>query len=137
MGSAPANNHNSNLEQHKPGRIKRVPLSLQNQNGYTFDVCRVKYPGTKQQSIHISGAGFTPNSQIWLLGTTPFDTTPFICLRVIIRVRLIQVILAARTMIPNNSNSNNNNNNRDHNTNTNNICSSTPAEFERAPVRLP
>ena len=75
------------LEQHKPGRIKpgcikRAALSLQNQNGYTFDVCRVKYPGTKQLSIHISGAGFAPNSQIWLLGTTPFDTTPFILLRI-------------------------------------------------------
>ena len=67
----------------KPGRIKRAALSLQHQNGYTFDVCRVKYPGTKQLPIHISGAGFAPNSQIWLLGTTPFDTTPFICLRVI------------------------------------------------------
>ena len=66
----------------KPGRIKRAALSLQNQNGYIFDVCRVKYPGTKQLPIHISGAGFAPNSQIWFLGTTPFDTTPFICLRV-------------------------------------------------------
>ena len=74
------------LAQHKPGRIKpgriqRAALSLQNQNGCTFDVCRVKYPGTKQLPIHISGAGFAPNSQIWLLGTTPFDTTPFILLR--------------------------------------------------------
>ena len=32
-------------------------------------------------TIHISGAGFAPSLQIWLLGTTPFDTTPFICLR--------------------------------------------------------
>ena len=64
----------------KPGRIKRAALSLQHQNGYTFDVCRVKHPGTKQLPIHISGAGFAPNSQIWFLGTTPFDTTPFICL---------------------------------------------------------
>ena len=75
------------LEQHKPGRIKpgrikRAALSLQNQNGYTFDVCRVKHPGTQQLPIHISGAGFAANLQIWLLGTTPFDTTPFICLRV-------------------------------------------------------
>ena len=74
------------LEQHKPGRIKpgrikRAALSLQHQNGSKFYVCRVKYPGTKQLSTHISGAGFAPNSQIWLLGTTPFDTTPFICLR--------------------------------------------------------
>ena len=70
------------LEQHKPGRIKpgrikRAALSLQNQNGYTFDVCRVKHPGTKQLPIHISGAGFEANLQIWLLGTIPFDTTPF------------------------------------------------------------
>ena len=74
------------LEQHKPGRfkpsrIKRAALSLQHQNGYTFDVCRVKHPGTKQLPIHISGASFEANLQIWLLGTTPFDTTPFICLR--------------------------------------------------------
>ena len=83
------NNHTDNtyyyLEQHKPGRIKpgrikRAALSLQNQNGYTFDVCRVKHPGTKQLPIHISGAGFNADLQIWLLGTTPFDTTPFICL---------------------------------------------------------
>ena len=72
-------------EQHKPGRIKpgrikRAALSLQHQNGYTFDVCRVQHPGTKQLPIHISGAGFEDNLQIWLLGTTPFDTTPFICL---------------------------------------------------------
>ena len=66
----------------KPGRIKRAALSLQHQNCYTFDVCRVKYPGTKQLPIHISGAGFEANLQIWLLGTTPFDTTPFIRLRV-------------------------------------------------------
>ena len=69
----------------KPGRIKRAALSLQNQNGCTFDVCRVKYPGAKQLSIHISGAGFAPNSQIWLLGTTPFDKTPFIILRIVLR----------------------------------------------------
>ena len=46
--------------------------------GYTFDVCRVKHPGTKQLPIHISGAGLPPDLQIWLLGTTPFDTTLFI-----------------------------------------------------------
>ena len=38
-------------------------------------------PDKKQQSLRISGAGFAPDLQIWLLGTTPFDTTPFICLR--------------------------------------------------------
>ena len=30
--------------------------------------------------LNMSGAGFATNLQIWLLGTTPFDTTPFICL---------------------------------------------------------
>ena len=74
------------LEQHKsgrikPARIKRAALSLQHQDSYTFDVRRVKHPGTKQLPIHISGAGFEANLQIWLLGTTPFDTTPFTCLR--------------------------------------------------------
>ena len=77
---------NPHLGEHKPGRIepgriKRAALSLQNQNGYTFDVCRAKHPGTKQLPIHISAAGFEANLQIWFLGTTPFDTTPFICLR--------------------------------------------------------
>ena len=28
--------------------------------------------------LNMSGAGFATNLQIWLLGTTPFDTTPFI-----------------------------------------------------------
>ena len=31
--------------------------------------------------LNMSGAGFATSLQIWLLGTTPFDTTPFICLR--------------------------------------------------------
>ena len=45
-------------------------------------VCWVTNPGTKPLPIHISGAGFAPNSQIRLLGTTPFDTTPSRFLRV-------------------------------------------------------
>ena len=42
--------------------------------------CWAKHPSTQQLPIHISGAGLPPDLQIWLLGTTPFDTTPFICL---------------------------------------------------------
>ena len=53
----------------KPGRIKRAALSLQNPSLW-YTPC----------ILNMSGAGFAPNSQIWLLGTTPFDTTPFICL---------------------------------------------------------
>ena len=30
--------------------------------------------------LNMSGVGFATNLQIWFLGTTPFDTTPFICL---------------------------------------------------------
>ena len=30
--------------------------------------------------LNMPGAGFATNLQIWFLGTTPFDTTPFICL---------------------------------------------------------
>ena len=93
--------HSKHLEQHKPGRIKpgrvkRAALSLQGQNGDTFDVCRVTHPGTKQLPIHISGAAFAANLQIWLLGTTPFDTTPFICLRLVLRAIFVLIIFRLR-----------------------------------------
>ena len=44
----------------KPGRIKRAALSLQNQNGYTFDVCRVKYPGTSNYRYIFLGPVLPP-----------------------------------------------------------------------------
>ena len=53
----------------KPGRIKRAALSLQDPSLW-YTPC----------ILNMSGAGFATNLQIWLLGTTPFDTTPFICL---------------------------------------------------------
>ena len=82
----------------KPGRIKRAALSLQHRNGHTFDVCRVRHPGTKQLPIHISGAGFEANLQIWFLGTTPFDTTPFVCLRDALRADLPKGSLLQRSV---------------------------------------
>ena len=45
-----------------------------------FVFCWAKHRSTQQLPIHISGAGLPPDLQIWLLGTTPLDTTPFICL---------------------------------------------------------
>ena len=67
----------------KPGRIKRAALSLQSRSYHIL--CWAKHPSTQQLPIHISGAGLPPDLQIWLSGTTPFDTTPFILLRRTVR----------------------------------------------------
>ena len=59
--------------------------------------CWAKHPSTQQLPIHISGAGLPPDSQIWLLGATPFDTTPFILLRGITITIITTIIIIATT----------------------------------------
>ena len=59
--------------------VSKGPLyPLQNQNYYVIWNCASLW--YTPCILNMSGAGFATNSQIWFLGTTPLDTTPFICL---------------------------------------------------------